>query len=361
VTAGVEYDYDVFNLMVARRQYADESSPPIKSEHFIYDGSQIIQILDDSAQTQQRLLRGPAVDQIFAAEDATGELIWPLANHLNTARDFLDSSGNLLNHRQFDSFGNLTAESNPTATDFVFTFTGGYQDPLTTLIYRWHRWYDKRSGRWISEDPIGFPAGDANLSRYVNNLPTMNVDPTGLAAEQKPKSDASERARELERILPYVLDKLKQAAKDTKDVERFGVFLKAKDPKGKPEYKFLECTSKNATEMASPFVWWGSEKKRGGLLPKPGPDGKVSLDREEVAAEDLDTDYPIEFDWHTHPQSGDPWPSTQDGKHCKENDIVGVMIRYIGRMRGGKVEDDWFIWIVDTDGKTYEYTLPAKK
>jgi RHS repeat-associated protein len=180
ITGRVEYDYNVFNLMVARREYADETSTPIKSEHFIYDGSQIIQILDDSAQTQQRLLRGPAVDQIFAAEDAAGEVIWPLADHLNTVRDFVDSSGVLLNHRQFDSFGNLTAESNPTATDYLFTFTGGYQDSLSNLIYRWHRWFDAAASRWLTDDPIGFQSRDTNLQRYVANFPTNIFDPTGL-------------------------------------------------------------------------------------------------------------------------------------------------------------------------------------
>ena len=43
-----------------------------------------------------------------------------------------------------------------------------------------HRWYDPSAGRWISEDPIGFEAGDANLYRYVGNGPTNAVDPSGL-------------------------------------------------------------------------------------------------------------------------------------------------------------------------------------
>ena len=34
-------------------------------------------------------------------------------------------------------------------------------------------------GRFISEDPMGFGAGDTNLYRYVNNSPTNYTDPTG--------------------------------------------------------------------------------------------------------------------------------------------------------------------------------------
>jgi hypothetical protein len=42
--------------------------------------------------------------------------------------------------------------------------------------------YDPNVGRWISEDPIGFQAGDANLYRFVWNDPSNWVDPSGLSA-----------------------------------------------------------------------------------------------------------------------------------------------------------------------------------
>lgn len=47
--------------------------------------------------------------------------------------------------------------------------------------------YDPNIGRWLSEDPIGFDAGDANLYRYVGNEATKFVDPNGLAKEEPGK------------------------------------------------------------------------------------------------------------------------------------------------------------------------------
>ena len=32
----------------------------------------------------------------------------------------------------------------------------------------------------MSQDPLGFDAGDSNLYRYVNNAPTDATDPSGL-------------------------------------------------------------------------------------------------------------------------------------------------------------------------------------
>lgn len=207
---------------------------------------------------------------------------------------------------------------------------------------------------------------DENLYRYCVNDPNNATDPTGLAADQKPRSEASARARELERLLPDWLDMLKKIAKDTKEVERFGVILKTKDPNAKPQYKCCECVSKASQEKftnrwgqeelrgatRSFHMWWNSDQMHGGLVPNAGPDGRIDLDATQNA---LDTGYPIEFQWHTHPQDGDPWPSTVDGQTCKNQDILGVMIRYMRRPVAGRIEDDWAIWIVDTDGKTYEY------
>jgi uncharacterized protein RhaS with RHS repeats len=40
--------------------------------------------------------------------------------------------------------------------------------------------FDPSVGRFLSEDPIEFDAGDSNLYRYVGNSPTNRTDPSGL-------------------------------------------------------------------------------------------------------------------------------------------------------------------------------------
>jgi hypothetical protein len=42
---------------------------------------------------------------------------------------------------------------------------------------------DIKIGRFVSEDPIGFAAGDPNIYRYVGNSPTNFVDPFGLECQ----------------------------------------------------------------------------------------------------------------------------------------------------------------------------------
>ena len=62
-----------------------------------------------------------------------------------------------------------------------YVFTGREYDEETNLQYHRARYYDEDLGRWISEDPIEFNAGDKNLYRYVLNNPRNFFDFFGLA------------------------------------------------------------------------------------------------------------------------------------------------------------------------------------
>ena len=84
--------------------------------------------------------------------------MWPLTDHLGTVRDLADSTGTVVNHIRYDSFGNVTGETN-TAVDHLFGFTGREHDDESGLAYFRARYYDPVIGRFISEDPIGFAGG----------------------------------------------------------------------------------------------------------------------------------------------------------------------------------------------------------
>ena len=66
-----------------------------------------------------------------------------------------------------------------------------HDDLLSFLL---NRWYDPQVGRWISEDPIGFAGGDANLARYVNNNPLTHFDPLGLQSADSTSSSIAQAA-----------------------------------------------------------------------------------------------------------------------------------------------------------------------
>ena len=85
----------------------------------------------------------------------------------------------IVDHLKYDSFGNITAQSNSAFQPLV-DYTGQLWDSGAGLYYDHARWYDPKTGRFISQDPTSFAAGDVNLYRYVGNGPTNATDPTGL-------------------------------------------------------------------------------------------------------------------------------------------------------------------------------------
>jgi RHS repeat-associated protein len=108
-----------------------------------------------------------------------GDTLWPLTDHLGSVRDIADNDGDIVNHLTYDAFGQITSETT-SAIDHIFAFTGRDRDEESHLQFNLARYYDAAVGRWLSEDPIGFVAGDTNISRYASNNPTNLTDPMGL-------------------------------------------------------------------------------------------------------------------------------------------------------------------------------------
>ena len=89
------------------------------------------------------------------------------------------ATGAIVQRIDYDAWGNITEDTNPGFQPLGFA--GGIWDADTGLVRFGLRDYDPRVGRWTAPDPIRFQAGDANLYRYVGNLPTVLTDPAGLA------------------------------------------------------------------------------------------------------------------------------------------------------------------------------------
>jgi RHS repeat-associated protein len=74
-----------------------------------------------------------------------------------------------------------------------YAWTGREYDGTTGLQDNRARYYDPRAGRWTSQDPLGFDAGDSNLYRYVKNGVAAWNDPTGLTVYYRTPQYESEK------------------------------------------------------------------------------------------------------------------------------------------------------------------------
>jgi RHS repeat-associated protein len=202
LTGHVHYVYDVFDHLLAAevdpngggqytsiQHYALDVSPEIPAAGapgtanaqpvLVFDGSgNLIDrnlVAPDPAGVDAVMVQGTVIStsqgdtDIFAADD-----------NLGTPRDEVNTTGSLVNHEVFSAFGQDVYSSAPAVTYWA-GFAGGHVDPNTGLVNNYHRWYDPATGRWISDDPRRFAAGDANELRYVRNSPAVAYDPIGLA------------------------------------------------------------------------------------------------------------------------------------------------------------------------------------
>ena len=119
------------------------------------------------------------VDQLLARTTSAGTTNWYLDDNLGSVRDVVSITGVNQDHIVYDSFGNILTETNATNGD-RFKFAGMQFDSTTGQYHDHARDYTSAAGRFMTQDPLGFRAGDANLARYVNNGPTDKTDPSGL-------------------------------------------------------------------------------------------------------------------------------------------------------------------------------------
>jgi RHS repeat-associated protein len=171
IDKNIEYTYDVNNQRIGKKING------IVTERYVIDRNQIALVFDGSGVQKSRYLYGNKTDQVLA-EESGSQVRWLLTDHQGTVKDVIDNTGTVIDHVTYDSFGRIVNQTSP--IDLRFAYTGREWDSETGQYYYRARYYDAVVGKFIGEDPIGFNAGDTNLSRYVSNSPTNFNDPSGL-------------------------------------------------------------------------------------------------------------------------------------------------------------------------------------
>jgi RHS repeat-associated protein len=166
----IEYLYDAQDKRVGKQLDG------VIQERYIYDGDDIALVVNAMGTLIERYLYGDSTDSVLAVE-RDGTISWSLGDRQGSVVDLVDEGGTVLNHFVYDSFGSRTQAS---GVEFRYGYTGRELDAETGLYYYRARYYDPTVGRFISEDPMGFGAGDTNLYRYVGNNATNYTDPTGM-------------------------------------------------------------------------------------------------------------------------------------------------------------------------------------
>jgi RHS repeat-associated protein len=174
-----QYTYDVFDRRIGVLEDADGAglNPAVQS-WTLYDGDNAWADFNGSGTLTMRYLNGTGMDQRFARVDGSGNVGWYLTDNLGSVRQVVQTDGTVLDAISYTAFGQIASESSAGNGD-RFKYTGREWDAGTGQYYYRARYYGAGAGRFTSQDPLKFAAGDTNLSRYVANNTTIGTDPSG--------------------------------------------------------------------------------------------------------------------------------------------------------------------------------------
>jgi RHS repeat-associated protein len=168
----IEYLNDPLGRRIAKRVNGN-----IQERYLWLDRTTLLAIYDGAGNLRQRFEY--ADDRIPYAMTQNGDTYFLSYDQIGSLRLITDSYGNVVKQIDYDSFGNILHDSNPSFT-IPFGFAGGLHDRDTHLVRFGYRDYMPEIGKWTAKDPILFAGGDSNLYGYVENDPVNFVDPSGL-------------------------------------------------------------------------------------------------------------------------------------------------------------------------------------
>ncbi len=184
------YVYDARNLRVKK-------ATPAETRIFHYDvNGHLIAETDTAGNTLVEYVY--LSDMPLATVRPTDTVYYFHTDHINTPRVMTNSAGTVAWQAAYHGFGHAEVDGASTITNNI-RFPGQYFDAETNLHYNWNRYYDPRTGRYLTPDPIGLEGGidpyvyadtvgkpllnEPNLFVYTNNSPMNRVDPKGLFVE----------------------------------------------------------------------------------------------------------------------------------------------------------------------------------
>ncbi len=171
------YSYDANGYRVAKHDR-------MGAHQYLLEGEHLEATYDGYGQLRAKYLRGVVVDELVHGYqyDAAGNASSATYHH-DTVGSVTGLSGHAGAVTQTLTYGPFGAVQGQTGhSPNRLRYTGREQDADTGLYYYRARYYDPQDGRFLSEDPLGFAAGDVNFYVYVGNNPVNANDPSGLDA-----------------------------------------------------------------------------------------------------------------------------------------------------------------------------------
>ena len=151
------------------------------STRFVYDGDNVVAEMNASNEIVWAWVNGPGLDQpveriAFIHGTARNRQVYH-SDGLGSVAALTDDSGEPIQTYTYAAFGGVRTQTGTDLNRVTFTAREALGDSLGFTYYR-NRIFDPNTGRFTSEDPLGFVDG-ANRYVYCGNNPVLFIDPDG--------------------------------------------------------------------------------------------------------------------------------------------------------------------------------------
>jgi RHS repeat-associated protein len=134
---------------------------------------------------------------LLSRTDSAGNPAYYTSDAIGNSHQLVTDAGVIANSYAYAPFGALLSRTETIPNSFQFLGGSGLTHEPSGLIYMRSRFFDANRGRFLSQDPLGFAGGSANLYAYVGNLPLQAIDPSGLKWTWENTSDLVEKSSPL--------------------------------------------------------------------------------------------------------------------------------------------------------------------
>ena len=187
----LDFAYDYMNRRVSKIVSTNSSGNnfvPQSTNHFIYDGWNLIASLIPTGTIQQSFVWGLDLSGTMTSAGGIGGLLAIAASGTNYFASY-DGNGNITGltsgtekstdaRYEYSPFGELIRASGPMAKANPFRFSTKFRDDESGLVYYGYRYYSPTIGRWLGRDSSQ-EKGGMNLFCFANNNAVRYQDPLG--------------------------------------------------------------------------------------------------------------------------------------------------------------------------------------
>jgi len=189
-----ENEYDGRGYRIITKSYDETEAILETRQAYFTDGWQVVEErLGESATPERQFVWGVRYIDDLVLRDrsvdsgALNERLYSLQDGNWNVTAVADATGTVQERYEYDPYGVASV----LAPNFTIRGVSDFEWETTYCGYRWDagselfavrfRYYHSVLGSWLTRDPIGYAAGDANLVRYVTSAPVSWGDPLGNA------------------------------------------------------------------------------------------------------------------------------------------------------------------------------------